>query len=466
MVAGCGYRGIRKVTEMAPKKKSRPAAAQAPTPAAAPAAAARKEYEAEKLTGKRAQKKGREGTVVYTYEVQWKDGPPAGKKWANTFEPAECLVGWEAEMKKIDEQCVARSKQAYLKPMQVQRAVQEQAANKKAEELAVQRDRLLRKKRRLARVQDDEEDEDGEEEEEEDELLPDGEQLELELIAATMELEALQRTTAATTAAEVTTPTAAVAATAASAGSSKHRRSGRSRVWLAFDRETNLCCLPGRNDRTKKCGKPPTSGSGTSGHLTHLQSEHPEEWAHIKLTGQVKTTVQMIEAAFAAKTDETKPALGNEESAELNRLVALWVSKCGRPQSITEDAELRRLLARILELCKAKLRYELPTRKTVRQELSLLGLEGKALGRDFLVRLIKSGVRPSISGDLWSDGGMGLFGIFAHGITETWVMEKALIGLVACEKERHTAENITKWTKEALEAIGLTAEGLMGPTAE
>lgn len=93
----------------------------------------------------------------------------------------------------------------------------------------------------------------------------------------------------------------------------------------------------------------------------------------------------------------------------------------------------------------------------------LLGSEGKALGRDFLVRLIKSGVKPSISGDLWSESGMGLFGIFAHGITETWVMEKALIGLVACEKERHTAENISKWTEEALEAIGLTAEGLLAP---
>ena len=55
----------------------------------------------------------------------------------------------------------------------------------------------------------------------------------------------------------------------------------------------------------------------------------------------------------------------------------------------------------------------------VRNELSLLGVEAKALGRDFLVRLIKSGVRPSISGDLWSESGMGLFGIFAHGITET-----------------------------------------------
>ena len=93
--------------------------------------------------------------------------------------------------------------------------------------------------------------------------------------------------------------------------------------------------------------------------------------------------------------------------------------------------------------------------------LSLLGAEGKALGRDFIVRLIKSGVKPTISGDLWSDGGMGLFGIYAHGISESWVMEKALIGLVACETERHTAENITKWTKDALLGIGLKAGDLL-----
>ena len=53
--------------------------------------------------------------------------------------------------------------------------------------------------------------------------------------------------------------------------------------------------------------------------------------------------------------------------------------------------------------------------------------------------------QPSISGDLWSDNGMGLFGIYAHGITETWVMEKALIGLVACDDKAppssHTLAN-------------------------
>ena len=46
--------------------------------------------------------------------------------------------------------------------------------------------------------------------------------------------------------------------------------------------------------------------------------------------------------------------------------------------------------------------------------------------------------------------------------TETFVMEKALIGLVACESARHTAENIEIWTTEALEDIGLTKTKLLG----
>ena len=41
-------------------------------------------------------------------------------------------------------------------------------------------------------------------------------------------------------------------------------------------------------------------------------------------------------------------------------------------------------------------------------------------------------------------------------------MEKALIGLVACETERHTAENIKQWTEKALESIGVTEAGLLG----
>ena len=134
----------------------------------------------------------------------------------------------------------------------------------------------------------------------------------------------------------------------------------------------------------------------------------------------------------------------------------------GGPRPLSnEDDELKELLAAILEKCKAKYRYELPCRATVRKELWLLGEDGKGVGRDFIKRLIMSGVKPSITGDLWSDNGMGLFGIYAHGITETWVIEKKLIGLVACESERHTAANITKWTNEALEKIGMDASKLL-----
>jgi hypothetical protein len=136
-------------SSMAPKKRARTTAA--PAPAAAPAAAARQEYQAEKLTGKRAQKGGRGGAVVFTYEVQWKNGP-GGKKYANSFEPPECLVGWEAEMKKVDEQIVARAQQSFLKPLHVQRAAREAEARKKAAELELQRDRLLRKQRRQSRA--------------------------------------------------------------------------------------------------------------------------------------------------------------------------------------------------------------------------------------------------------------------------------------------------------------------------
>ena len=102
--------------------------------------------------------------------------------------------------------------------------------------------------------------------------------------------------------------------------------------------------------------------------------------------------------------------------------------------------------------------------ETVRHHLSLIGSEAKVLAKNFVKGLLRSGVKASLSGDLWSDSGMGLFGIYAHGINyKTWDSEKKLIGLVACASERHTADNIEAWTQEALEGIGLTPAKLLAP---
>ena len=427
-----------------------------------------KEWPVERLTGVRVQKgKTGNGMAKWTYEVVWK--ACEGKTHPNTFEPPEHLIGFEVEMKQVDEEIMSRAGQMFQKPVAVANEAKELAAAKKADELAAARERLLRTQRlrtqRLRRrsgeggdttedppVSDDDDDVDEEQPEEFAEF--DEEQLAAELLR--MEELLRQHGRCITTEQEAAQGTTAEDA-------AKTRKQGPSRVWLCFRFKTNRCMLRHPADKTRECGAAPQKGTGTSGHIQHLRRVHGPEWTEVLATGELKSAVQMIDDALAAKVDISKPALGTKETAELHRLVALWIAKCGRPQAIVEDHELNMLVARILELCKARFRFALPCRQTMEKELTLLGHEGKAIGHDFIVRLINSGVRPSITGDLWSEGGMGLFGIFAHGITETWVMEKALIGLVACEAERHTAVNIKKWTEEALVAIGLSTKDLLAP---
>ena len=88
---------------MAPKKKT-PKATAPPPQETRPIDKRGEEWQAEKLTGARAQR----GTLPngqprYTYEVKWSGKDKQGKEWKNTYEPGSCLVGWEPEIKKIDE---------------------------------------------------------------------------------------------------------------------------------------------------------------------------------------------------------------------------------------------------------------------------------------------------------------------------------------------------------------------------
>ena len=75
-----------------------------------------------------------------------------GQMWnsckATTFEPADCLVGWEAEMKKIDEEYDRRAPLPKLNPVAEKLKAQEAAAKKKAAELLDRKERL----KRLARL--------------------------------------------------------------------------------------------------------------------------------------------------------------------------------------------------------------------------------------------------------------------------------------------------------------------------
>jgi len=400
------------------------------------------QYQAEMLTGNRAQKGNLPGGAPrWTYEVKWVGG-------AKTYEPATCLVGWEAEMKKVDDKYSIAALLPKVSPAAEALKAREAAAKLKAQELEARRRRLLRLKARNARMgnamSDDEADGevDGEVDEADETLPEDAINKELQILEAQLQMLASGGTVFAAAAAAAGNepggePAANQGVTQGNATDlpSQHKREGRSRVWKAFDRATNRCTLPHPSGESGRvCNSLPPSGTGTSGHIRHLEAEHAADWLHIKMTGEKKSSTQMIADALAAKVDVSKPPLGTNESNELDRLAARWVAKCGRPIAITEDNELREYIARILELCKARFRYDLPTDDTVRRHLQLLGAEGKGIARNFVVRCLASGIKISITGDLWSENGMGLFGIYAHGMPE-FKMEKALIALIACESE-------------------------------
>ena len=343
-------------------------------------------------------------------------------------------------------------------------AVLLQAKAKEKHEALLARRKALERAARLRRRNGDEEEE-GEEEEEgaggEDDaeigaaLEEEVAQMSAETILA--ELKLLRQQLAA--AQQAAAPSEA--APPETTSEKKPQRAARSLVWKCFNRDTGRCKLPSCKDPTKVCNQPPNPGTGTSGHRLHLATDHPATWQQLNMTGEIKPPSEMIEEAIRALKNKSTPCVNQAAKDELDKLAARWTAKRGRPQSITEDVELRELLARILELCKAQLRYELPCSNTIRSALKLIGAEARVIALNKVRGWLVSGVKFSMSGDLWSDSGMGLFGIYAHAMPGSFTMEKVLIGLVACESERHTGENIKQWTEEALRDMGLTPAKLL-----
>ena len=232
----------------------------------------------------------------------------------------------------------------------------------------------------------------------------------------------------------------------------KNTRQKHSAMWQCYD-DDGCCILPSAHDPSKPCRKYPLKGGGTSGQWSHVKTAHPKEHKVLVMTG-AKPVENALANAFAASKDKSKPRVSNDSKKELDQLVARWIAVCGRPMSVVEEQPLRLLIARMLDSCKSKLRYELPCDDTVRNHLDVLGEMGKNNARVCLKKLIKSGAKPSIAGDLWSDGGMGLFGVCAHGINnDDWTNSKMLVGSHACAEDHHTAANVETWTTETLAAV-------------
>ena len=354
---------------MAAKKKPKNVAKGAPTtPPPATRTANAAAWEAEKLTGLRAQSgKLPDGNPKWTYEVQWK-----GTKWPNTFEPATHLIGWEKEMSEVDAKVAAKAKLPEVNLAKMATEARKAAAEKRHVELQSRRAMLERASRKRARGADESAPDDEEEEEDTEVRDLSAEQLLEEMVLVAQQLAAAGIKTKQTgTAPDAGTPAAEQVeprAPRSAADKPAKQRKKLSRVWKAFDPVTHRCILPHVHNKGEVCNAPPNQGTGTSGYIQHLEKVHFKEWANILLTGEVKTTVAMIKDALAAQVDQSLPNLNVKDSVELDRLVALWVTKCQRSMAIVDDAEFATLLARILKLTKSKYRWSLPSRPTMRKQ--------------------------------------------------------------------------------------------------
>ena len=104
-------------------------------------------------------------------------------------------------------------------------------------------------------------------------------------------------------------------------------------MWKAFNRETRRCTVPHYKDGSRVCNELPEPRTGTSGEIKHLEKYHHEEWLHIKMTGEWKSSRDIIKDALGDKTYQSVLLVSEESTKER------WIAKCNRPQSIIEDKE-------------------------------------------------------------------------------------------------------------------------------
>ena len=76
-----------------------------------------REYPAQGLTGSRRQQGSlASGLPNYTYEVMWNGTDANGSRFTNTWEPAANLIGWEAEIARVDQARLTESLQPQINP--------------------------------------------------------------------------------------------------------------------------------------------------------------------------------------------------------------------------------------------------------------------------------------------------------------------------------------------------------------
>ena len=139
------------------------------------------------------------------------------------------------------------------------------------------------------------------------------------------------------------------------------------------------------------------------------------------------------------------PQITASQRDELHKRITLWLVRNRRPLSLPEhDSEFRGIFDLIFAGG-----YTPPTYKLVMQNMLDLSVEGKRKVTAAMDDLQEEGILPSIAGDIWSEGGIAIFGVLAYWINADFEHRERLVSAIPFSSVRHTSDEIQLATKKA-----------------
>ncbi|KAK3273462.1 hypothetical protein CYMTET_18297 [Cymbomonas tetramitiformis] len=151
------------------------------------------------------------------------------------------------------------------------------------------------------------------------------------------------------------------------------------------------------------------------------------------------------------KLESLVPNVTAERRDELHKLISLWLVRFRRPLSLPEHAtEFRDIFDYIF-----KGQYIPPTAKIIMQNVLLLSAEGKQRVMESLRLLLEEGILPSLGGDVWSQGGISIFGILVYWLDDEFVLHERLLAALPFSSVSHTADELEKAAKLACAEFGI-----------
>ena len=199
------------------------------------------------------------------------------------------------------------------------------------------------------------------------------------------------------------------------------------------------------------CGQLIRPGNGPTALWNHHRAKHKNEYQVLKgfLAGDAGDVGVSLSDSLQ-RTIQAQP-FTDERKKECNMMCARWLVKSARPITLPErDKPFGTFIETLTRGA-----WKPPNHHAVMDCILQLSAQGQLRFQAWMQGMVADGVKPSMAGDIWSDGGCSLMGVSFYGINSAWKLGEWLVAATPFGSTRHTGEAIDAITIAALKRQGV-----------